>query len=63
MKLVPIRYISLCKTLSLNECNTYTDEHFVPGSSSDNEDSDSSDQFYNNLTKSFHSSALESDSA
>jgi len=47
----------------LNECNTYTDKNSVPGSSSDNEDSDSSNKFYNNLTKSFHSYTLESDSA
>ena len=66
IKWVPTRYISLCKALFLNECNTFKDQNSVPRSSSNNEDSDASDDFYNNLsgqTKSYHSSALDSDSA
>jgi len=67
MSWVPVRYISLCKELFLNECNTFKDENSVSESASDNADSDSSDEFYSNLsgnlTISFHLSAQDSDSA
>jgi len=67
MSWVPVRYINLCKELFLNECNTFKDENFVSESASDNADSDSSDEFYSNLsgnlTTSFHLSAQDSDSA
>ncbi|XP_025405081.1 uncharacterized protein LOC112679479, partial [Sipha flava] len=61
MSWVPVRYISLCKELFLNECNTFKDGNSVSESASDNADSDSSDEFYSNLsenlTTSFHPSA------
>jgi hypothetical protein len=61
MSWIPVRYISLCKELFLNECNTFKDGNSVSESASDNADSDSSDEFYSNLsenlTTSFHPSA------
>lgn len=69
MKWVPVRFVNLCKTLFLNECNTLStkDGNSVHESASENEDSDSSDEFYNNLsgnfTTSFHSTVHDSDSS
>lgn len=44
MSWVPVRYISLCKELFLNECNTFKDENSVSESASDNVDSDFSEK-------------------
>ncbi|XP_060872601.1 uncharacterized protein LOC132946572 [Metopolophium dirhodum] len=67
MSWVPVRYISLCKELFLNECNIFKDENSISESASDNADSDTSDEFYSNLTghltTSFHPPAQDSDSA
>ncbi|XP_060866729.1 uncharacterized protein LOC132942408 [Metopolophium dirhodum] len=67
MSWVPVRYISLCKELFLNECNIFKDENSISESASDNADSDTSDEFYSNLTGHlttfFHPPAQDSDSA